>query len=145
MTENRANKILGLVHSGKSGHAEKAEMNKASAGGAKYFVTFVDDHTRYVFVYCLKSSDELLPVIKKFVAFAENQAGETLNAIRSVNGREYLSDGTRKGIKRQLSVRIHRNGYAERASRILMEMDRIIIVRSAVSDPLVAQFELRNR
>lgn len=83
MAENRADKVLGLVHSDICG-----PMNKVSAGGARYFLTFIDDYSRYMFVNFLKTRDELLPTFKNFVAFAEKQTGEKFKAIRSDNGRE---------------------------------------------------------
>ena len=40
----RSTKLLGLVHSDVCG-----ELNVKSLGGSKYFLTFVDDNTRYVY------------------------------------------------------------------------------------------------
>ena len=37
-------------------------MNTNSLSGAEYFLTFIDDHTRYVWVYVLKHQ-----VFEKFV------------------------------------------------------------------------------
>ena len=45
----RSKEPLDLVHSDVCG-----KLNTKSLGGAEYFLTFVDDKTRYVWVYTLK-------------------------------------------------------------------------------------------
>src|SRR5262249_46348763 len=57
----RATEILGLIHSDVCG-----PMKNESIGGAKYFVTFVDDKTRMTFVHMLKSKSK---VFQKFQDF----------------------------------------------------------------------------
>ena len=44
-------------------------------GGNKYFITFVDDSTKYCYVYLLKTKDE---VIEKFVLY-KNEVENQLN------------------------------------------------------------------
>ena len=44
-------------------------------GGNKYFITFVDDSTKYCYEYLLKSKDE---EIEKFVLY-ENEVENKLN------------------------------------------------------------------
>ena len=46
--------VLDLVHSDVCG-----KMNEKSLGGAEYFLTFIDDKTRYVWVYCLQRKDQV--------------------------------------------------------------------------------------
>lgn len=43
-----------------------------SKGGAQYMMTFIDDYSRYVWVYFLKHKDEVFPTFKKFKALVEN-------------------------------------------------------------------------
>jgi putative IMPACT (imprinted ancient) family translation regulator len=40
-------------------------------GGKKYFMTFIDDSTRYCYVYLLKSKDEALNFLKIYKAEAK--------------------------------------------------------------------------
>ena len=52
-------------------------------GGNKYFITFVDDSTKYYYVYLLKSKDE---AIEKFVLYknkVENQLNKKIKVLRS--------------------------------------------------------------
>ena len=57
----------------------------------KYFITLVDDNTRYCYVYLLKSKDE---VIEKFVLYKnkiENKLNKKIKVLRSYRGGEYES------------------------------------------------------
>ena len=39
----------------------------------KYFVTFIDDHSRFTWVYLLQSKSEVFDAFKKYLAYIENQ------------------------------------------------------------------------
>ena len=58
-------------------------------GGNKYFITFVDNSTKYCYVYLLKSKDE---AIEKFVLYkneVQNQLNKKIKVLRSDRGGEY--------------------------------------------------------
>ncbi|GJT40199.1 pol polyprotein, partial [Tanacetum coccineum] len=60
-------------------------------GSNKHFITFIDDCTKYCYVYLLKSKDE---AINKFVLYkneVENQLGKKIKVVRSDRGGEYVS------------------------------------------------------
>ena len=61
----RRKKILDLVHS------NVCSMSEKSLDGAQYFVTFIDDHSRKVWVYSLKMKDQVLQIFKEFHASVE--------------------------------------------------------------------------
>nr|GFA27574.1 hypothetical protein [Tanacetum cinerariifolium] len=66
-------------------------MNVPTKGGNKYFITFIDDCTKYCYVYLLKSKDG---VIDKFVLYktkVENQLGKKIKVVRSDRVCEYVS------------------------------------------------------
>ena len=59
-------------------------------GGNKYFITFIDDSTKYCYVYLLKSKDE---AIEKFILYkqeVENQLNKRIKTVRSDRGGEYV-------------------------------------------------------
>ena len=56
-------------------------------GGKKYFMTLIDDTTRYCRVYLLKSKDEVLNK-----AEVENQLDRKIKRLRSDRGGEYFSN-----------------------------------------------------
>jgi hypothetical protein len=54
-------------------HSDLCEMNGIlTKGGKRYFITFIDDSTRFCYVYLLKSS-EALHYFKTYKAEAKNQ------------------------------------------------------------------------
>ncbi len=62
----RATKPLEIVHSDVCG-----PMRTTSLGGARYFVTYIDNFSRKVWVYLLKSKGECLEKFKEFKALVE--------------------------------------------------------------------------
>ena len=79
----RRKSILDLVHT------DVCSMTERSLGGAQYFVTFIDDHSRKVWVYMLKTKDQVLQSFKEFHAMVERETGKKLKVVRSDNGGEY--------------------------------------------------------
>ena len=64
-------------------------MKDKSIGGALYFVTFIDDHSRKVWAFFLKSKDQVLDVFKEFHAKVERETGRKLKSVRADNDGEY--------------------------------------------------------
>ena len=58
----------------------------ASLGGKHYFVTFVDDFSRRVWVYTMKSKDEVFETFLVWKKMVENQTGRKIKVLRSDNG-----------------------------------------------------------
>jgi len=52
----------------------------------KYFVTFIDDFSRYTWVYFVWSKSEVMSVLQTFVTFIEN-----IKILRSDSSEEYMS------------------------------------------------------
>ena len=71
--------VLELVHSDVCD-----PMKTKSLGGASYFITFIDDHSRKIWVYNLKTKDQVLQVFNQFHAFVEREFGEKLNALKLI-------------------------------------------------------------
>ena len=57
----------------------------------KYFVTFIDDYSKYTWIYFLRSKSEVCSVFKKFVAYIETQFSSKIKVLRSDSGGEYMS------------------------------------------------------
>jgi hypothetical protein len=55
-------------------HSDLCEMHEIlTKGGKRYFITFIDDSTRFWYVYLLKSKDEALHYFKTYKVEVENQ------------------------------------------------------------------------
>ena len=119
---SRKSELLELVHSDVCG-----PLKVRSHGGALYFVTFIDDCSRKLWVYVLKTKDQVLDVFKQFQASVEGQTGKKLKCIRTDNGGEYcgpFDDYCRvQGIRHQKTPpkTPQMNGLAERMNLTLNE------------------------
>jgi len=60
-----------------------------SFGDALYFVTFIDDCSRKLRVYILKTKNQVLQKFKEFHVLVERQSSKKLKRIRTDNGGEY--------------------------------------------------------
>src|SRR5271170_4791905 len=63
-------------------------------GHGLYFITFVDEATRYVWIYIFpsKSSSTVLQILRKWLPLVQNQAGTTLINFRTDESGEYLGE-----------------------------------------------------
>ena len=57
------------------------------ASSPKYFITFIDDYSRYMYLYLLHSKNEALDSFKVFKAEVEKQCGKQIKIVRSDRGR----------------------------------------------------------
>ena len=62
--------ILDLVHT------DVCRIQSNTLGGALYYVTFIDDHSRKAWEYVLKSKDQVLDVFKDFHVNVERQTSK---------------------------------------------------------------------
>ena len=102
-------------------------LRKESIGGAKYFVTFIDDHTRWREVRFIKKKSDVFEAFRSYKLLLENRFDKSIKCVQSDNGIEYCNIEfddflNRNGIKRRLIVAhtLEENGVAERKNRILV-------------------------
>lgn len=151
-SERATQSVLELVHSDVCG-----PMNVSSLGGNKYFVTFIDDYSRKIFIYFMHAKNEVFDKFKLFKSYVECQTGKKIKALRSDNGTEYVNRQFTEylntcGIKRQLTVPYtpQQNGVAERANRTIVEMAKSMLIHAKLEEFLWAEAVstasyLRNR
>jgi transposase InsO family protein len=131
-SESITTKPLELIHSDVCG-----PFKPAGLADVKYFVTFIDDFSKKIWVYLLKSKDQVLPAFKRFKAQAENLTSHRIITFRSDNGGEYISKDfqsycAQHGILHQRSQPYspQSNGTAERKNRSLCETTRCLLYQS---------------
>jgi len=107
---------LQLVHTDVGGSQRTISLN-----GNRYYITFIDDYSRFYWIYFFKSKNEVANIFWKHKALVENQSGCRLRIIRSDNGKEYANDTFHKfceevGIEHQLTIPYtpQQNGVSER-------------------------------
>ncbi|GJS65089.1 putative RNA-directed DNA polymerase [Tanacetum coccineum] len=93
-------KKVSFVKSGNTRKLQRLELvhtdvygptSVASIGGSRYYVTFIDDSSRKVWVYFLKNKSEVFNTFKKWKAAVENETNLRVKCLKSDNGGEYSS------------------------------------------------------
>ena len=127
--ERRATQTLVLVHSDLI-----FPIPTPSYGGSRYVITFIDDYSRFCWVYFLKLKSEVFETLKIWKALVENQSGHRIKILRTENVKEYFNKNLQHlceecGIQMQHSVPYtpQQNGVAERKNRSLKEMATCMI------------------
>ena len=122
-------KPLGLVHSNLIG-----PFPTPSYGGSRYVLTFIDDCSRFCWVYFLKLKSKVFEHLNIWKALVENQSGIKIKVLRTNNGKEYVNKNLQHlceecGIQMQHSTPYtpQQNGVAERKNRSLKEMATCMI------------------
>ncbi|RVX18428.1 Retrovirus-related Pol polyprotein from transposon TNT 1-94 [Vitis vinifera] len=107
-------------------------LNVKARGGYEYFVTFIDDYSRYGYVYLIQRKFEAFEKFKEFRAEVEKQLSKSIKTLRSDRGGEYLVYEFKdylieNGILSQLTAprTPQQNGVAERRNRTLLDINEI--------------------
>ncbi|WZZ44938.1 hypothetical protein YC2023_041197 [Brassica napus] len=110
-----------------------------SRDSQKYFVTFIDEKSKYTWLTLLPSKDRVLEAFMNFQAYVSNQYNATVKVLRSDNGGEYISNAfkshlAKHGIVHQTSCPYtpQQNGVAERKNMHLMEVSRSMMFHANV-------------
>ena len=61
----------------------------ASIDGSRYFVVFIDDYSRYSWIFPMKSCSEILPIYSNFEKMFETQFSKCIKNFRSDNALKY--------------------------------------------------------
>ena len=59
-------------------------------GGKKYYITFIDDFSRFTKVYLIRNKDEAFDMFLSYKAEVENQLNKKIKRVRSDRGDEYI-------------------------------------------------------
>jgi hypothetical protein len=60
-------------------------------GGSKYFLTFIDDFSCFLWIYTIQSKDEVFGKFKEFKSLVENQSEKKIKCIKTDHGGEYIN------------------------------------------------------
>jgi len=125
--------LLELVHS------DVCDMHSyPSIGRKNYFATFIDDYSKYCYVYLLHSKDEVIEKFKVYKAEVESQYNVKIKRLRSDRGGEYYFPDYCKSVgiihEKTAPYTPQQNGVAERKNRTLTEMMNAMILYSGLSN-----------
>jgi Integrase core domain len=123
---------LELVHSDVWGPAPLISHN-----GFRYYVLFIDDYTRFTWIYFMKSKDESVHVFSLFKSQIENLLNASIKILRSDGGTEY------KSIARLFPSIVHQttclytpqqNGIFERKHRHIIELALANMIHASIPE-----------
>ncbi|KAM1443641.1 hypothetical protein ACFX2I_039895 [Malus domestica] len=136
----RSKQLLEIIHTDICGPFPTQTIE-----GNKYFITFIDDYSRYCYIYLIPEKSKALEVFKIYKTEVENQLEKKIKIVRSDRGGEYygryIQNGRHpgpfalflqdNGIVAQYTTlgTPEQNGVAERRNRTLMDMVRSMICR----------------
>ncbi|CAL2226910.1 unnamed protein product [Prunus armeniaca] len=125
----RASQPLELIHCDICG-----PIQITTPASNRFFLTFIDDHTRMCWVFFLQHKSHVFNIFKRFKSMAELQSGYKIKKLISDRGGEYTSLEFSKfceemDLENQLTVAYspQQNGVAERKNRTVVEMARTMM------------------
>lgn len=134
--------ILDYEHSDLWGSPSTPE----SLGGFRYFVSFIDDFSKKVWVYFLKSKDEAFDKFSEWKLEVENQTGKKLKYLETDNGLEFYNykfDRLCKDtcVKRHqtCTYTLQQNGVSERMNSTIMDKVRSMLSETGLQPEFWAE------
>jgi transposase InsO family protein len=113
--------MLDLIHTDICG-----QMQTDTPSGNRYFITLIDDHSRYAHVALLKKKSEAFDVLRNFVNMCKTKYGKKPKKFRSDRGGEYIGKNVKnflrnEGIEWEFTAPYtpEQNGVAERKKQIV--------------------------
>ena len=119
-------------------HSDICELNgHLTRGGNRYYITFIDDHSRFTHVYLMKNKDQAFDMFKRYKVLVENQLEKKIKILQSDRGGEYFSIEfsvfcEENGLILQTSAPYtpQQNGLAERKNITLVDMINAMVMHA---------------
>lgn len=129
----KATRVLEIIHS------DVCYVDPLTWDEKRYFVTFMDGYSGFVYVYLLNSKSEVSECFKEYVAEVEAKWGLKVSKLRSDNGGEYKSNSFKswckeRGIVPDFSTPYspQQNGASERLNRTILDKARALVFESTL-------------
>ena len=136
-SESISNSIFELIRSDVWGPSPVA-----SIGGSRYFVVFIDDYSRYSWIFPMKSHSEILPIYNNFSKIVETQFSKLIKTFHSDNALKYTQYVFQALLHSYGTVHhltcpgtSQQNGRAERKLRHILDTIRALLLSAKVSAP----------
>lgn len=133
-TRKRSSSFLEIVHSDVCG-----PITPTSHDDNKFFMTFIDDYSNFVYVYIIKNKSEVFNCFREYAQMVQTKFRKRISTLRCDNGREYYSNEFKNYCKENGTVIDYtvpytpqQNGKAERFNRSLVEKARSMMSDSNV-------------
>ncbi|GKB75979.1 zinc finger, CCHC-type containing protein, partial [Tanacetum coccineum] len=134
----RETEVLELIHS------DLCDLHATpSLGNKKYFVTFIDNASRFCYVYLLHTKDEALDKFKVFRTKVELQQESLIKRFRADRGGEYMDTLYFQSVgiiyETTAPYTPQQNGISKRKNRVLKEMVNSMLSYSGLSQGAVVR------
>ena len=111
-------------------HFDVCELNDVlTRGGKRYFITFIDDFSRFIYACLMINKDESFDMFKRYKTEVENQKNRKIKILRSDKGGEYFPNDFSTFYKEydiiyqsSASYTLQQNGLARIKNRTLVDM-----------------------
>lgn len=132
LSNYRATKRFDLIHTDLWGPAPIPSVE-----GYRYYALFLDDHSRYLWLYPLKQKSDIVHAFNHLLSVIKTQFGCTIKSVQSDNGGEYTpihNICSQLGITTRLSCPYTsaQNGRAERKHRHVVEIGLTILAQASM-------------
>ncbi|KAI7957957.1 hypothetical protein MJO29_006174 [Puccinia striiformis f. sp. tritici] len=112
-------------------------ISPATNGGARYFLTLVDQYSGHIHTSILKLKSDALEAINAYKVYFERQTGYTIKKLVTDGGGEFVNKAlsailAEEGILHTVSPPYtpQHNGFAERANRTIIDMTRTMMMQA---------------
>ena len=129
-------KLLELIHS------DLEDLKQTmTREGKKFYVTFIDDYSRFTRVCLLRNKDEAFDMFLSYKAKVENRLNRKIKRVRSYRAGKYIHLNDYCENERIIHVvtsshSFESNGVAERKNRTFKEMMNSLLVSALAPDNL---------
>lgn len=137
----RPSSILGVVYSDVCG-----PIDPPSQGGARCFVTFIDNFSERVTMYTISAKSDVFKNFPDYHAYSVRQVGKRLKVLHTENGGEYMSIAFQAYLKtygifsRRACVKTpEQYGVDKRMKRTLLKMVQTMLEEKSVSKTFCAE------
>ena len=121
-----------LIHSDVWGPSPHNTM-----GGSRYFVIFIDDYTRFTWLYLMKNRSELPQIYFNFAKMIQTQFSRPIKIFRANNAMEYKETTFLNFLREHGTISQYscpgtsqQNGRAERKHRHILDTVRTLLISS---------------
>lgn len=119
-------------------HSDICELNGIlTRGGNRYFITFIDDCSRFTHVYLMKTKEQAFDMFKSYKPLGEYQLEKKIKILRSDHRGEYFpvefsNFCEDNGLVHQRSAPYtpQQNGLAERKNQTLVDMTNSMLLNA---------------
>lgn len=140
----KTDRLLYRVHSDVVG-----PFQTPTPSGNRYFVTFIDERSRFATVYLIRRKSDVLDRFKEYLSMSERLTGKQLCILKCDRGGEYGSSRF-QALASTLGIRLEQgpahtpehNSIAERYNQTIMERSRAQMIHAALPKHLWGEIVL---